>query len=128
MRTGMRRGRFTPVVRMFVALTFLVVMLIPIHALPQLTPTAHAAGDCARFVSDINYPDGAAVPRNTTITKKWKLFNCGTTNWNGYSVRKLSGTLGPSSFTLGPSGPNAYITVYATFNTGPTAGWYQSTY
>lgn len=114
--------------RFALVLSILLYGLLMSTSAPVAAQSTRVAGDCARFVADVNYPDGSIVPRNTVITKRWRLYNCGTTNWSGYSVRKQYGTLGPGYFTLGSSAPNAYIEVYATFNTGSTAGRFISGY
>ena len=75
------------------------------------------AGDCAQFVSDVNYPDYTNVAKGTTITKKWKIKNCGTTTWTpSYWVIKESGTAGfcvSFHFTSNTS-PGATADVWAT--------------
>ena len=114
-----------------VAFLLTVTLALPLlsGSMPVVAQSAQVAGDCAVFSSDLNYPDGSIVAKNTWITKRWQLYNCGTTNWKGYSVRKQYGTLGPGYFTIDKSAAGgAYIEVYATFNTGTTAGRYISGY
>ncbi len=43
--------------------------------------------NAARFVTDVNYPDGAIVEANTTFTKTWRLRNVGSCTWtSGYKL------------------------------------------
>lgn len=121
-------SRINSVFRFAFALSIVLCGLLAYAPPPVAAQSTKAVGDCARFITDLNYPDGSVVPRNTTITKRWRLYNCGSTNWSGYSVRKQYGTLGPGYFTLGSSAPNAYIDVYATFNTGSSTGRFISGY
>ena len=101
--------------RLLVLVLFLAVTLVPTFAKVEpvfaggpvtggaatnASVSPAATGDCGTFVRDVNYPDYSYVSKNTTITKTWLLHNCGTTNWQGYTVRKQYGIMGPGSFTL----------------------------
>ena len=59
-----------------------------------------SAADCATFVADLNYPDGSPVDPGQTITKGWRLRNCGATNWVNYRAVRVGGSYGPVSFDV----------------------------
>ncbi len=43
--------------------------------------------NAARFVTDVNYPDGTTVTANTAFTKTWRLQNAGSCTWtSGYKL------------------------------------------
>ncbi|NPC72069.1 hypothetical protein HPP05_20150 [Corallococcus exiguus] len=103
----------------------------PNDALSLETYSQPIAGDCSDYVSDVNYLDYSNVTKGTTITKKWKIKNCGTTNWTtSYQVVKESGSAGfCTSFTL-TSGMSAGSTaeIWATCNVPNTAGQYSANF
>ena len=95
------------------------------------TSSQPIAGDCSSFVSDVNLPDYSTVTKGTTITKKWKIKNCGTTNWStSYKVVKESGSTGfCTSFNLTSSvTAGATAEIWATCNVPNTAAQYQATF
>ena len=63
-----------------------------------------AAGDCARFVADLNLPDNTVVTTNQVLSKGWGIANCGSRAWSGYRARKVSG-FGPDTFPIPATGP-----------------------
>jgi len=48
---------------------------------PTETPTEHACSDGARFVADLNIPDGSEVTPGEPFTKTWRLENSGDCAW-----------------------------------------------
>jgi pimeloyl-ACP methyl ester carboxylesterase len=83
--------------------------------------------NCARFVADVNYPDGTAVAPGQTFEKRWRLQNCGTSSWSGYQAVRISGNYGPASFPV--SGAARATVEVAAQITAPTApGTYRATY
>ncbi len=83
--------------------------------------------DCARFVSDVNYPDGSVVAPGQVFEKRWRLQNCGTSSWSGYQAVRTSGTYGPVSFPVsGAAGGPA--SVAAMFTAPASPGTYRATY
>ncbi|WP_322510825.1 NBR1-Ig-like domain-containing protein, partial [Chloroflexus sp.] len=83
--------------------------------------------NCARFVADVNYPDGTAVNPGQVFAKRWRLRNCGTTSWSGYQAARMSGSYGPESFPVSGA-PGATVEVSATFTAPATPGAYRATY
>jgi hypothetical protein len=72
----------------------------PVVAMPWMTPMGLAGRHVpdvvpsARFVSDVNYPDGTTVPMRTKIVKGWELHNDGETAWpEGCRLMFASGEL-----------------------------------
>lgn len=64
------------------------------------SPPAQTVINCAKFVKDINLPDGTEVQKGQTVNKGWSILNCGTQAWsqeNGYSVKHREGPLGPDT-------------------------------
>jgi uncharacterized protein YvpB len=88
-----------------------------------------AGTDCAHYGSDINYQDNTSVTGGSTINKGWNIQNCGTNSWSGYTVVRISGSIGPSSFSAPAIGPGATGAVYTgNFTVPTTAGTYKSVY
>lgn len=57
-----------------------------------LAPTS--TGDNAKFIADINIPDGTVVNSGEVFDKTWKFENTGTTTWTqAYTLRFLEGNL-----------------------------------
>jgi len=87
--------------------------------------------DCSKFVDDLNYPDGTPVSPGQTINKGWRLSNCGGTTWStsdGYRAVRISGSYGPTSFTIPTVGPGQTGDLYASITVPTTAGTYRATY
>ena len=57
---------------------------------PPLQPVTRC--DAAAFVTDVTYPDGSVIGRNTTFTKIWRIKNVGTCTWTtSYSLVFVDG-------------------------------------
>src|SRR5574341_1524989 len=94
-----------------------------------VSPTGQAsAADCAAFVADLNYPDGSQVDPGQTITKGWRLRNCGTTNWSGYRAVRVGGSYGPSSFAVPGVAPGTTGDLYTSITVPSTSGTHRATY
>jgi len=87
-----------------------------------------SAADCATFNRDLNYPDGTQVSAGETITKGWRLNNCGTTNWSGYRAVRVGGSFGPSSFAVPGVAPGTTGDLYTSITVPSTAGLHRATY
>src|SRR6185503_2803380 len=95
------------------------------------SPPPPPSGDCARFVSDLNYPDGTTVTPGQTIEKGWRLTNCGRSTWSaggGYRAVRVSGAYGPNSFDLPQVGGGQTGDVTATITVPSAAGTHRATY
>ncbi|MDW8231890.1 MAG: NBR1-Ig-like domain-containing protein, partial [Roseiflexaceae bacterium] len=86
-----------------------------------------AVANCARFVADVNYPDGSIVSPGQVFEKRWRLRNCGTASWSGYQAERMSGIYGPASFPVSGA-PGATVEVAATFTAPATPGTHRATY
>jgi hypothetical protein len=98
-----------------------------VEVVVRATPT----NDCARFVADLNYPDGTVVARGQTIRKGWRLANCGDTTWSaggGYRAVRTGGSYGPSSFSVPTVAPGKNGDLYVNITVPTTAGTHRATY
>jgi hypothetical protein len=67
------------------------------------SPAPVSRCDAAVFLSDVTYPDGSLVERNSTFVKIWRIKNIGTCTWtSSYAVVFSSGDAmkGPSAAAL----------------------------
>lgn len=87
-----------------------------------------AAHDCEAFVADVTIPDGTVVTAGSTITKIWRLRNCGTTNWSGLTAVRLDGTYGPPTFAVPVIAPGATADLTVTMQAPTTPGTARATY
>src|SRR3972149_4211904 len=93
-----------------------------------LGPTSALAADCAQFIQDLNYPDGTARPPGQTINKGWRLKNCGDTTWSGYTAVRISGSFGPTSFSVPTVPPAVNVYLCPTITVPTTPGTHRATY
>ena len=84
--------------------------------------------DCAAFVADLTYPDGSQVDPGQTISKGWRLRNCGTTSWSGYRAVRVDGSYGPASFAVPGVAPDTTGDLYTSITVPSTAGLHRATY
>jgi len=87
--------------------------------------------DCASFEADLSYPDGTAVDPVETISKGWRLSNCGDTTWstaNGYQAVRIGGVYGPESFAIPAVGPGQNGDLYVDISVPAEAGTHRATY
>lgn len=84
--------------------------------------------DCARFVADVNFPDGTVVSPGQRFIKRWRLRNCGATAWDGrYQAFRDAGSFGPASFAVaGAAG--AIVEIFAEVTAPTSPGAYRTTY
>lgn len=62
----------------------------PIGPIKTITPTTRC--NWLGFVSDVTYPDGTGIGRNTPFTKIWRIKNLGTCTWTtAYDLVFVSG-------------------------------------
>src|SRR5947209_2791869 len=109
-------------IMLFIAFVMAIVMLPAQAALP-----VYAASDCARFQSDVNYPDGTTVSPGQTFNKGWRLSNCGNTTWSGYQAVRVSGNYGPTSFGIPTTSPGQTATISTDITAPTSAGTYRAT-
>lgn len=84
----------------------------------------------AKFVHDVNIPDGSKVKPSETLTKVWKLRNAGTSAWpSDVSVVFVGGDEAfskPHAVKVLPAGPKQEVDVEITLTTPAFAGRYMS--
>jgi len=93
--------------------------------------TTGSTEDCATFVADLTYPDGTAVSPGETISKGWRILNCGDTTWiagGGFRAVRISGSYGPTSFSIPTVGPGATGDLYASITVPTSSGTHRATY
>ncbi len=62
----------------------------PLGPIKTITPTTRS--NWLGFVSDVTYPDGTGIGRNTPFTKTWRIKNLGTSTWTtAYDLVFVSG-------------------------------------
>ncbi len=86
--------------------------VIPTNTLFFASPIPVSKCDAAAFLTDITYPDGSLVSRNSTFVKIWRIKNVGTCSWtpsyalvftggdsiNGPGVVALTKNISPGEF------------------------------
>ncbi len=82
------------------------------------------SSDCARFVTDVNFPDGSSVRTGQSIDKVWRLQNCGSA-WSGVQAVRVGGNYGPASFGVPQAGANQTVEVHAGITAPNNAGQHQ---
>lgn len=97
---------------------------------PSAGPGPATAGQtsCTAFVADGNLPDGTAVDPGQTLTKTWRLRNCGTSDWSALHAARVSGGFGLDTFSVPSNSPGATTSVSTTFAAPQTPGRYRATY
>lgn len=83
---------------------------------------------CQSFVSDITVPDGTVLKSGSTVTKTWRLRNCGTSPWQGVRAQLLSGNFGSSSFAVPTTAAGATATVSVNIVVPSAPGHYRANY
>jgi len=68
------------------------------------TPTPTQCLPDARFVTDVNYPDGTFVQPGTAFVKTWRLESNGCAAWPSGTTLRLTGGEGMGASTSGPTG------------------------
>ncbi len=107
------------------SLTFVMLFLV------QPSSVAHAAPLCdqARFIADVNIPDGTVIVPGTVFTKTWRLKNIGSCTWgSGYRLAFVSGhsMSGPAEVNLPYNvAPGQTVDVSVTLTAPSTAGLYR---
>jgi hypothetical protein len=76
----------------------------------------------------VTVPDGTTARPGQSLTKTWRLRNCGTTDWSGLTAVRTAGTFGPTSFPVAATPPRSTATVTATFEAPATTGRVRATY
>ena len=89
---------------------------------------AAASHDCEAFVADLTIPDGTMVAAGQTVSKSWRLRNCGTTNWSGLTAVRTGGSFGPPSFSVPPTAPGATADLTAPVTAPSSSGLTRTTY
>jgi hypothetical protein len=105
----------------------------PTNTLPVQSPIATSKCDAAQFLADVTYPDGSALPQNTSFVKIWRIKNVGTCTWTtSYAVVFSSGDSmsAPSAVNIAGSVlPGQYIEIPVTLkspnNSGNFAGYWK---
>ena len=95
------------------------------------TARQSTAADDGRFLADLTYPDGSAVPAGQTLLKTWRIANSGTTTWGaGYTLQLQPGgdLAAAERVPLPPLSPGASgsvsVSASAPADTGPhSATW-----
>lgn len=101
--------------------------------LPTATNTASPTPlpcNAARFVTDVNYPDGTTVTANTTFTKTWRLQNVGSCTWtSGYKLVFDHGDSmnapAETTLTTGTVPPGATVDISVELKAPSTPGTYK---
>lgn len=98
----------------------------PTNTLPVQSPVATSKCDAAQFLADVTYPDGSALPQNTSFVKIWRIRNVGTCTWTtSYAIVFSSGDAmsAPSAVNLaGSVAPGQYIEIPVTLKSPNSAG------
>jgi hypothetical protein len=89
---------------------------------------AAAAHDCEAFVADVTIPDGTLVTAAQTVSKTWRLRNCGTSNWAGLTAVRTGGTYGPASFAVPTVPPGGTVNLTVPVTAPVTDGLARATY
>lgn len=94
----------------------------------KLSGTLQPATDCAEFVNDINFPDGAPVSPGENFDKGWRLKNCGDTAWSGYQAVRIAGSYGPEAFNVPTVGPGETGELWTGMTAPAAPGRHRATY
>lgn len=90
------------------------------------SPASTSKCDAAEFLSDVTYPDGSIVARNSTFVKIWRIKNVGTCSWTtSYALVFFNGDAmsAPSAVALaGNVAPGQYIEIPVTLKSPNTDG------
>ncbi len=92
----------------------------------------NVSDDNAKFIGDINFPDGTVVEKGDVFEKTWKFENTGTTTWTeAYTLRFLEGNLfGDDSITFvylpGNVAPGKTVEISVPFRAPQVAGSFNS--
>jgi hypothetical protein len=57
--------------------------------------------DCASYIATTIAPELNAYAPGQFVRFQGQLYNCGKSNWLGYSVIRTEGTIGPAAMTVG---------------------------
>ncbi len=109
------------------ALLPLALLLTTAALLPASVPTAEAAGECAAFVADVNWPDNSHVTTNQGIEKVWRLRNCGPA-WSGVKAVRVGGSFGPSELGVPNVGAGQTFDLRTTIQAPGGTGTARATY
>lgn len=98
----------------------------PPTSLPP-TPTHTQVCDQARFIKDVNVPDGTKFAPNQTFTKTWRIQNTGTCTWSGYTLVFDSGdSMGASaSVPIGTVNPGQEVDLSVNLTAPASEGKYR---
>ncbi len=79
--------------------------------------------DGATFITDVNFPDGAAVVGGQSFTKTWQIQNSGNCTWSGYTLNFVNGVQlsGPPSVSVPTTSPGQTVNISVPL-TAPVAG------
>lgn len=94
---------------------------------PTNTPNPCVVG--ARFLGDVNYPDGSQIPAGTAFTKTWQVQNTGSCIWiNSYGIQNVSGgSFGaPSPSSIPYTQPNQIVNISVNMVAPQQPGNYRS--
>jgi hypothetical protein len=102
-RTLEAGASFTPGLPLPTAGTGPALPTLPTGTFIFTSPVPASKCDAAAFLSDVTYPDGSIVTRNSTFVKIWRIKNVGTCSWTpSYALVFASGDpmSGPSAAAL----------------------------
>jgi len=94
----------------------------------NLSGNLYLGQDCAEFVADINFPDGAPISPGQNFNKGWRLKNCGDTTWGGYQAVRVAGSYGPEFFNVPAVGPGETGELWTGMTAPTTPGRHRATY
>ncbi len=91
------------------------------------TPTNTSICDQARYIKDVNVPDGTKFSPNQTFTKTWRIQNSGTCTWSGYSLVFDSGDPlgGSASVPIGTVNPGQEVDISVNLTAPASEGKYR---
>src|SRR5689334_5270468 len=93
------------------------------------SPVPVSKCDAAAFLTDVTYPDGSLVTRNSTFVKIWRIKNVGTCSWTpSYSLVFSGGDAmsGPAVVSVSANvNPGQYIELPVTLTSPNTDGHYR---
>jgi hypothetical protein len=91
-------------------------------------PVKASQAPCETFVADTTIPDGTVLAGGSNVTKTWSLHNCGSSSWSGVKAVRVSGSVGPASFSIPALAAGATGPVSMQLAVPTTPGHYRSTY